>query len=519
MSTYNSATYFGEVLIDPLGFREYDVRWVIEPIGDGKDVQINYRGMQQLGYWLGRFLQEAEMGNHDRIVVGHDFRKYSENVKNALTVGLLASGINVTDIGLTLSPGTYFAQYAYSIPACAMVTASHNPNGWTGVKIGHDYSKTLQPQHITAFKAFIQKLVESEGHVVSTPGQGGSYTQVGDANAQYIADLVEAWKPRLDNAGDVKVALETGNGTAGLIMMPLLEQLGFDVVPGHVKPDWDFPNFNPNPESITFLKAVRKLVTENNADIGVCLDGDGDRIGLVDDRGRLVFSDRAGLLISRQIEENRKAQGLDPARFVVDVKSTSLYEQVLDSPVVWEKTGHSYIKAAVAREQAAGGFERSGHFFLNKPFGRGYDDGCVAALMLLWITCTARKNNRKLSDLLDTLPASHQSPNRQPLVPEAHKYEIVDEIKARIEKVVEETGMFAGQEVAGEPMTVNGIRVNLKDGSWLLVRASSNTPNLVIIAESFDADGALLVRMDGELRELIKDIDGIGEFDSLKSDL
>jgi phosphomannomutase / phosphoglucomutase len=518
VSNYNSADYFSSVLIDPLGFREYDVRWIIEPVGD-KDAQINYRGMQQLGYWLGRFLQQDEIGGHEQIVVGHDFRKYSENVKNALTVGLLASGINVTDIGLTVSPGTYFAQYAYKIPACAMVTASHNPNGWTGVKIGYGYSKTLQPQHINAFKDYIKELVATEGEVVRTPEKGGSYAQVTDANERYIADLVETWKPRLDNAGDIKVAVETGNGTAGLFMMPLLEKLGFNIVPGHVEPDWDFPHFNPNPENVTFLKAVRTLVTENDADIGLCLDGDGDRIGLVDDRGRLVFSDRAGLLISRQIEEDRKAQGLEGTRFVVDVKSTSLYEQVLESPVVWEKTGHSYIKAAVAREQAAGGFERSGHFFLNAPFGRGYDDGCVAAMMLLWITCEARKSGRKISDILDTLPPSHQSPNRQPLVPEARKYEIVDEIQARIEKVVRETGEFAGQEVAGEPMTVNGIRVNMKDGSWLLVRASSNTPNLVIIAESFDADGALLERMDRELRELIKDIDGIGEFDSLKSDL
>lgn len=519
MSHFNSAEYFEDVLIDPLGFREYDVRWVIEPIGEDGEVQINYRGMQQLGYWLGRFLQEEQMGSHERIVVGYDFRKYSENVKNSLTVGLLASGINVTDVGLTLSPGTYFAQYAYSIPACAMVTASHNPNGWTGVKIGFDYSKTLQPQHINAFKAFIAQLVESEGYTLRTPEQGGAYVRTDDANARYIADLVEAWQPRLDNPGEVRVALETGNGTAGMIMMPLLEQLGFNVVPGHVELDWNFPNFNPNPESITFLRAVQKLVTENEADIGLCLDGDGDRIGLVDDRGRLVFSDRAGLLICRQIENDRKEQGLEPARFVVDVKSTSLFEKVLDSPVVWEKTGHSYIKAAVAREQAAGGFERSGHFFLNAPYGRGYDDGCIAALMLLWITCTARKSGQKLSDQLDTLPPSHQSPNRQPLVPEARKYEIVEEIQARVEKVIAETGMFAGQELAGAPMTVNGIRVNLKDGSWLLVRASSNTPNLVIIAESFDTDGALLLRMDQTLRELIKDIEGIGEFDSLKSDL
>lgn len=503
---YNSADYFRQARIDESGFREYDARWIIEPIaGVAADVQINFQGLLHLGHFLGGFLRLPENGSHETIVVGYDFRKYSENAKNAFTLGLLASGLDVLDLGLCLTPAVYFAQYHESIPACAMVTASHNPNGWTGVKMGNGYSSTFGPDRMQAFK----KYVYSQGEVSGSASAPGRYSRRPDAMAAYQADLESAWRPRLEGLPRLKVAVETGNGTAGLVVPGLLENLGFEVVSGNVEPDWDFPNFNPNPESIPFLRSVQRLVKEAGADVGICVDGDGDRLGVVDDSGKLVFSDRVGLLISKVLEHK-----YGPGRFVVDVKSTSLFSTQLKSEVIWEKTGHSYIKAAVAREKATAGFERSGHFMFNPPFGRGYDDASLGGLMLLWILCEAKAQGKHLSDLLAELPVSHQSPNRQPTVPDALKYEIVDRIVRKIHERIAAQGSFSGVPVA-EEVTINGIRLHFTDGSWMLIRASSNTPNLVILAESFDSAGERLKQIDEAIRSLLAEIPEVGSFEPL----
>lgn len=504
--TYNSLSYFTKVIVEDCGFREYDARWIIEPVDEETSkIQINYRGLQKLGKQLGTFLKEPENGNHSAILVGYDFRKYSENVKNALVIGLLASGLDVIDVGLCLAPTLYFAQYHYKIPACAMITASHNPNGWTGVKMGHNYSQTFGPSHIKSLK----NLMDKDDKNLFTGDHAGKYKQIHDCNDQYILDLLKEWRPRFEQLPRIKVAVETGNGTAGIILPGLLSKLGFDVVPGNVDLDWNYPNFNPNPESIPFLKAVQSLVNGHNADIGICIDGDGDRIGVVDNQGRIIFNDRIGLLIAKHIERHH-----DQCKFVIDVKSTSLFTSELKSEVIWEKTGHSYVKAAVADNDAIAGFERSGHFFFRPPFGRGYDDSCVATLLLLWILCEEKSNGKQLSDLLDELPPSHQSPNIQPKVSDLIKYKVVDEIHKRIDVIVQGDGMFSGVKIK-DLMTINGVRISFVDGSWLLIRASSNTPNLVILAESFDKDGSRLKEIDKALRELVADIEDIGEFGKL----
>ena len=503
---YNSQAYFLDTRIDESGFREYDARWVIEPLDSAApDVQINYRGFQHLGSCLGRFLQLPENGSHESIVVGHDFRKYAENAKNALVLGLLTSGMKVQDVGLCTTPMVYFAQYAYCVEACAMVTASHNPNGWTGVKMGHGKSRTFGPSRMGAFR----DLVYADGLQGNESGETGIYVRHEDVLGLYIEDLISEWRPRLEELPKARVAIETGNGTAGMVLPKVLSILGFDLVEGNVALDWDFPNFNPNPENMTFLRSVQDLVKRGGADVGLCIDGDGDRVGVVDNLGRIVFSDRAGLLIAKELEEREEY-----SKFVVDVKSTGLFSQELRSEIVWEKAGHSYIKSAILREGATAGFERSGHFFFTPPFGRGYDDACVACLMLLWIVCQGRAKQQYLSDLLAAIPPSHQSPARQPDLPEARKYAIMSEIREEIEKTVSVTGEFAGVEVS-EILTVNGIRVQCVDGSWLLIRASSNTPNLVIVAESFDENGARLKELDKAARRILASIDDVSDFEPL----
>jgi phosphomannomutase/phosphoglucomutase len=501
---YNSAKYFMEPLVGPSGFREYDARWVIESSERNGEITLNYLGLRSIGASLGKFLKN-QLNAGQKIVVGHDYRRYSENVKNALVVGLLEAGMEVTDIGLTVTPGAYFAQFALGIPCVAQVTASHNENGWTGIKMGHRLASTFGPEEMAAFRSFaLSNVARTE---MAEPS--GSYFFVPNFASRYIDDLVDSWSPRFAGLPRLRVSVETGNGTAGIYVPQILTRLGFDVVLGNVVPNWDFPNFNPNPESIPFLKAVERQVASSGSDIGICVDGDGDRLGVVDDRGILVFSDKVGLLIAKHLETEFGTE----RPIVIDVKSTSLFESELETSIVWAKTGHSYVKATVAQTNALAGFERSGHFFFQSPLGRGYDDASVAALALLWVVCSARKQtmSTKLSDLLNDFPHSFSSPNRQPFVSDDTKYEVVDRIATELAN----RDTFAGKKVL-EKNLLNGIRITLEDRSWLLIRASSNTPNLVIIAETFDSDGSLLAVIDSELRQLINDLHlEIGAFEPL----
>lgn len=500
---YNSARYFEEVLLTETGFREYDARWVIQPTGDETPVGLNYVGVRTLGLHLGYFLTE-ELGAGRRIIVGHDFRSYSENVKNALVVGLLQAGMDVIDIGLTTTPGAYYAQFAMDVPCVAMVTASHNENGWTGVKVGHQKASTFGPTEMLEFKEYTLN-----GRALNVATRAGTYSFSSNARSSYIDALVEDWAERFEGLPRLRVAVETGNGTAGLYAPTLLEKLGFDVVLGNVEPDWTFPHFNPNPESIPFLRSVETLVADSMADLGLCFDGDGDRLGVIDDQGQLVFADRVGLVVAKFLEEKVKTTG----PFVIDVKSTSLYESELTSGIVWAKTGHSYVKAKVAESGAVAGFERSGHFFFSQPIGYGYDDACVAALALLWALCSAKasENSWHLSEKLSRLPKSHSSPNRQPYVSDETKYLVVEKLATYFEQC----DTLAGKRITSANR-LNGIRLELEDRSWLLVRASSNSPNLVIIAETFDDDGTLLKLIDTEVRTAITATDvQVGPFDSL----
>jgi phosphomannomutase/phosphoglucomutase len=502
---YNSAGYFTQPLVAPSGFREYDARWVIEPSEHSGETTLNYVGLRRLGASLGRFMQTS-LSAGQKIIVGHDYRRYSENVKNALVVGLLEAGMDVTDIGLTVTPGAYFAQFALDIPCVAQITASHNENGWTGIKMGRGFASTFGPDEMAAFRKFaLDDLAGPE----PAKRVNGSYAFVPNLASRYIDDLVNSWMPRFEGLPRLRVAIETGNGTAGLFAPEILARLGFDIVPGNITPDWNFPHYNPNPESIPFLKAVEKLVASSGSDIGICVDGDGDRLGVVDDRGILVFSDKIGLLIAKHLETEFGTE----RPIVIDVKSTSLFETELKTRTVWAKTGHSYVKSTVAQADAIAGFERSGHFFFRPPLGRGYDDACVAALALLWVVCSARKADPEtvLSDMLADLPRSFASPNRQPFASDETKYEVVDRIAAELAS----RDTFAGKKVLDVNL-LNGVRITLADRSWLLVRASSNTPNLVIIAETFDNDGSLLRVIDSELRQLITGLDlRIGDFDPL----
>ncbi len=474
----NTYAYESEPLVKPTGFREYDARWLLEK-------EINLMGVQALGLGLGTLIHE--LGVAPQVVTGHDFRAYSASVKTALVSGLMAAGCNVSDIGLALTPMAYFAQFALDVPCVAMVTASHNDNGWTGVKMGAARPLTFGPDEINRLKAIV---LEARFNLRG----GGSYTFVENLPARYIADLTQ--RPKLKRR--LKVVCACGNGTAGAFAPQVLAAVGCEVVPLDCELDHTFPKYNPNTEDMKMLHAMRDEVLRVNADVALGFDGDGDRCGVVDNEGEEIFADKVGVMLARDISAQHKG-----ATFVADVKSTGLF---MTDPVLREngvkvdywKTGHSYMKRRVNEIGAMAGFEKSGHFFFNPPLGRGYDDGLVFALAV----CDMLDRNpaKTMADLKRALPKTWSSPTMSPHCPDEVKYRVVDEVVKHFEQA-----KARADKVAGEPIrdlvTVNGVRVTLADGTWGLVRASSNKPELVVVVESPVSEA--------RMRDMFKAIDGV----------
>jgi phosphomannomutase/phosphoglucomutase len=470
------------------GFREYDARWWFGHAGSTEPPELNLMGVQALGMGLGTLLHE--FGVEAKVVTGHDFRAYSMAIKIALIQGLMASGCMVYDIGLAMSPMAYFAQFALDVPAVAMVTASHNDNGWTGIKMGAERPVTFGPDEMMRLRDIV---LSGE---YKTRDNGG-YRFVENFSDLYLADLTK--RPRFKRR--IRAVVACGNGTAGAFAPRILDALGVEIIPLDTELDYTFPRYNPNPEDMKMLRAMSVAVKESGADIGLGFDGDGDRCGIVDNEGHEIFADKIGVMLARDLSL------LHPgAQFVVDVKSTGLFatDPVLiaqGAKTDYFKTGHSYIKRRVKDLSALAGFEKSGHFFFNEPIGRGYDDGVVTAIAVL--DMLDRSPAKSMADLYRDLPKTWGSPTMSAVCADEAKYAVVERVVTRFKAMAR-----AGQPIADSRimslLTVNGIRVSTDDGTWGLVRASSNKPELVVVVESPISEArlhAMFHAVDAVLRE------------------
>lgn len=458
--TPNTPEYERLPLIKPTGFREYDARWLF-----GKE--LNLQGVFALGQGLATLLEER--GVEKKIATGHDFRAYSASIKYALTGGLMAGGCEVHDIGLAMTPMAYYAQFALDCPAVAMVTASHNENGWTGVKMGCNKPLTFGPAEMTRLKEIVLS-----GHY--TTGKG-SYVLEQDYTEKYLANITD----RKPFTRKIRAVVACHNGTAGAFAPQALEALGVDVIPLFCNLDHTFPNGNANPEDMEMLHAMAAAVKEHKADLALGFDGDGDRCGVVDENGHEIFADKLGVLLARNIAKQHPG-----AQFVVDVKSTGLYHtdpvlQQLGAKTDYFKTGHSYIKRRVTDLNAIAGFEKSGHFFFRAPYGLGYDDALVSAIAVL--DMLDNNPTHSVSQLAASLPQTYGSPTMSPHCPDEEKYGVLDGIVSHFTDLHQKQASLCGQAITSIN-TVNGVRVTLADGTWGLIRASSNKPELVVVVES-----------------------------------
>jgi len=476
--TPNTWEFLRDAMIAPTGFREYDARWKYPD-------EINLPGMTALGLGLGTQMQKR--GIKPEIAVGNDYRDYSLAIKHALVIGLMQAGIRVRDIGPALSPMAYFAQFHLDAPAVAMVTASHNPNGWTGVKMGFERPLTHGPDEMAELREIV---LNGQGET----REGGSYEFVDGVREAYLDDLVGDFKM----SRKLRVVCATGNGTAAAFAPDLFKRIGVEVVPSHNELDYTFPHYNPNPEAMEMLHDMADTVRAHGADFALGFDGDGDRCGVVDDEGQEIFADKVGVIMARDL-----SRIYPNSTFVADVKSTGLFAsdpelQKNGAKADYWKTGHSHMKRRVKEIGALAGFEKSGHYFLAEPVGRGYDCGMRVAVEICKLM--DRNPDSSMSDLRRALPHTFATPTMSPYCADTEKYEVLDRI---VEKLVAKAD--AGDQIAGraikEVVTVNGARVILENGSWGLVRASSNTPNLVVVCESSDSDD--------ELRAIFSDIDAV----------
>ena len=471
------------------GFREYDARWLYPD-------DINLAGIKNLGHGLGSQIVSETKKQNPRVVVGYDYRSYSEEIKNALAEGLISAGCHVEDLGLSLSPMAYFAQFELDADGVAMVTASHNENGWTGVKMGIAKGLTHAPEEMQELKEIVlnKKFINGKGSI------------------KKIENFIDIYKQNLISKNKInkkiKAVVACGNGTAGIFAPDILRGIGCEVIEMDCNLDFTFPKYNPNPEDLEMLHAISKTVKENNADVGFGFDGDGDRVGVIDNNGEEIFSDKIGLLIARNL-----APQYPNSKFVIDVKSTGLFSQdkILNEnnceTILW-KTGHSHIKRKVNKEKALAGFEKSGHFFFNQPLGLGYDDGINSAIQVCHLL---NNQDKKMNEIINELPKTFQTPTMAPFCKDEEKYDVVDNLVNKFKTFKNDKILIDGEEIK-DILTVNGVRFSLSDGSWGLIRASSNKPSLVVVTESPTSDKrkkAIFDFIDKVLQETGK----IGEYD------
>ncbi len=429
-------------------FREYDIR------GKVNKFQLNDESVYVIVSAYARFIKERGIKN---VVLGYDNRDCSSAFHDSALKALIEYGMNVYDIGLTLTPVAYYAQYRLEAEGLVMITASHNPNGWSGFKFGSGFSKTLCADDIKRLYSYV-------GEPYNYKGGRGSVQEV-NIREDYINEVLSRihmgeYKP--------KIIIETANGGAGLFAYELFQRLGCVTFLLNAEPDTSYPKYFPNPSDNNARKTIERLICHPyiNADIGLFFDGDGDRVGVTTRNGKAIYSDTILALLSMQLLEKHPQSPV-----VFDVKCSRVLSETIEKfggvPIMWN-TGHSYIKQKMRQENAPLAGERSGHIFIGGDDYFGFDDGLFAGAKIIEYLSN---KNKDLTEVLSDLPKYVTSPEIYAECADNVKYAVVDKIVKRFKELY-----------PNSVIDINGARVEFENG-WGLVRASSNMPLLSLIFE------------------------------------
>ncbi len=453
--------------INPKIFREYDIRGIVD-----KDLTLEF--VEFLGEGLGTYFREHEKRD---VALGRDCRLSSPVFAEAITRALLRTGCSVVDLGIIPTPLLYFAVFHKKHEAAVMITGSHNPPEYNGFKmmVGEEtlHGETIQD---------IYALLRDKKIVRDKPGEKSAYTIIPEYEEYLLKDI------RLEKK--LKVVLDAGNGTAGFVAAPVFKKLGCDVVELYCEPDGRFPNHHPDPTLPEAMEELVVRVKEEKADFGIGYDGDGDRLGVVDDRGQLLWGDQLMIVFSRDILPHHPG-----AAVISEVKASKLlYEEIArlgGRPIMW-KTGHSLIKKKIREEKALLAGEMSGHIFFADRY-YGFDDAIYASARLAEILS---RSDKKLSGALSDLPRTFYTPEIRIYASDEVKFKIVEEVK---------------KELASKypVIDIDGVRVNYPKG-WALVRASNTQAVLVLRFEAETPEDLKAIRFEVE-KTVEKAIKGLGD--------
>jgi phosphomannomutase/phosphoglucomutase len=448
--------------VSPDIFRAYDIRGIVSTVLTPETVEL-----------IGRAFGSTAIENGlTTVVIARDGRLSSPGLAKALAKGLQASGCNVIDIGLAPTPVLYFATHYLNTGTGIMITGSHNPPEYNGLKMMLAGS-TLHGEEIQALRVRIEK----QGF---TGGKGTFKQQnILDAYVKRIADDVKIARP-------LKFAVDYGNGAAGAVAPQLFKALGQKPQEMYAEVDGNFPNHHPDPSKEENLEDLRHAVAEGKLDLGLAFDGDGDRVGVIDSKGNVIWPDRMMILLTRDIL-SRNPKG----RVIFDVKCSVHLKQAIAAAggePIMSKTGHSFIKAKMKETGALLAGEMSGHIFFKERW-YGFDDGLYAAVRLLELLS---KDKHSPQEVFDALPNSVNTPELNIKLKEGEHYRFIESFTR--------SAIFDGAEIT----SIDGLRADFADG-WGLVRASNTTPSLVL---RFEADSkAGLQRIQNAFREQMRKVD------------
>ena len=443
-------------------FREYDIRGIYPE-------EINEDVIKQIAKAISI---KCLKNNVSEICIGRDGRLSGENLLNSLSDSLSKCGINVVNIGLVSTPLLYFAAKKNKYKSGVMITGSHNPKNYNGVKL------IINDSPVSGNEIF--KLIDEDEPCVKQTGK----IIYKDIKKEYIQEVRE----NININNKIKIVIDCGNGAAGCIAPDLFKTIGCEVIELFSEIDGNFPNHHPDPGKIENLNDLISKVKESNADLGIAFDGDGDRVGLVTDKGKVIFPDKIMMILSRDILSSKKGS------IIFDVKCSNTLTDIISSyggEPIMSPTGHFHIKNAIKKYKPLLAGEMSGHIFFNDKW-YGFDDGHYSGARIIEIVS---KENRKISEIENELPLLYSTPELNIDVTDETKFKIIEDFSREC-------------SLKGEKITIDGLRINFENG-WGLLRASNTTPKLVLRFEGDSLDDLNQIKSDflNELSRICPNID------------
>jgi len=440
-------------------FREYDIRGFA-------DTDLTDEAVTLIGKGYGTLIRGQGSGvrGQKKVAVGRDVRMSSKRLRDALIEGITSTGIDVVDVGECPTPLLYFAVYTKDVDGGIMITGSHNPPEYNGFKILIG-KETIHGGGIQD----LRRLIEIASFASGPSGRVEKFEVI----PAYIEMVKEKFKAISSPGKKIKAVVDAGNGTGGLVAPELLKSIGVDVIPLFCEVDGNFPNHHPDPTVPENLKTLIETVKFLNADLGVAYDGDSDRIGVVDEKGSIIWGDQLMILFARDILKSQgsgaRGQGSEKPTFIGEVKCSQIMYDDIERhggrAIMW-KAGHSLIKDKMKKEKALLAGEMSGHIFFNDRYF-GFDDAIYATCRVIEILL---KEGKPLSTLLSDLPKTFNTPEIRIDCPEEKKFETVEKVKEILSKDY-------------PIIDIDGVRVKFAEG-WGLLRASNTGPILVMRFEA-----------------------------------